>query len=345
VTVPGVQPIAVPRRAVPRSDSGAMALRVFVGLLVLGVLFAIRATAPAQLRLGEVVQDALTLSISVVIESLPFVILGITVSIAVQLWLPSQLMFRVLPQTPITRRLVLSLLGVMLPVCECGNVPLARSLMTRGLTVADAMTFLMAAPILNPITIIVTYQAFGFSDGILLCRILGGFLIANLIGLLISRHPRQTDLLTPRFHDSCRVHDHVGHNGRTQQALRLFTTESSAMLPALFIGSAIAGLIQTVVARNVLLTLGQNPVWSVVALIGLAFVISLCSTVDAFFILSLGSTFSAGAIVAFLVFGPMIDIKMLALLRTTFTARTLAMLTTMVALLTAVLGLALNLAI
>ena len=139
------------------------------------------------------------------------------------------------------------------------------------------------------------------------------------------------------------MHDHVAGDKRTQ-ALRLFTTESSAMLPALFIGSAIAGLIQAVVSRDLLLTLGQNPVWSVLALIALAFVISLCSTVDAFFVLSLGSTFSPGAIVAFLVFGPMIDIKMLALLRTTFTARTLALLTTVVALLTAVLGLAVNLA-
>jgi uncharacterized protein len=338
-----VQPLAAPQRAVPGSDPGATARRVFVGLLILGVLFAIRVTAPEELRLSDVVQDALTLSISVVIESLPFVILGITVSIAVQLWVPSHLMFRVLPRTPILRRVVLSMLGVLLPVCECGNVPLARSLMTRGLTVGDALTFLLAAPILNPITILVTYQAFGLSDGILFARVLGGFMIANLIGLLISGHPRQTDLLTPRFHDACRVHDHVAGDRRTQ-AVRLFTNESSAMLPALFIGSAIAGLIQAVISRDVLLTLGQNPVWSVLALIGLAFVISLCSTVDAFFILSLGSTFSAGAIVAFLVFGPMIDIKMLALLRTTFTARTLGMLTTMVALLTAVLGLALNLA-
>jgi uncharacterized membrane protein YraQ (UPF0718 family) len=316
---------------------------VFVGLLVLGILFAVRATAPADLRLDDVVQDALTLAVSVVIESLPFVILGITVSIAVQLWVPRHLMFRILPRTPVLRRAVLSLLGVALPVCECGNVPLARTLMTRGLTVSDSLTFLLAAPILNPITILVTYQAFGFSDGILLWRVLGGFLIANLIGLLISRHGRQTDLLTPRFHDACRVHDHVAGDNRTQ-ALRLFTTESRAMLPALFIGSAIAGLIQAVVSRDLLLTLGQNPVWSVAALIALAFVISLCSTVDAFFVLSLGSTFSPGAIVAFLVFGPMIDIKMLALLRTTFTARTLALLTTMVALLTAVLGLAVNLA-
>jgi uncharacterized membrane protein YraQ (UPF0718 family) len=338
-----VRPLAAPRRAVPESKPGAVARRVLVGLLVFGVLFAIRGTAPEKLRLGDVVQDAITLSISVIIESLPFVILGITVSIAVQLWVPSHRMFRFLPRTPILRRVVLSLLGVMLPVCECGNVPLARSLMTRGLTVADSLTFLLAAPILNPITILVTYQAFGLSNGILFWRIMGGFLIANLIGLLISRHAQQTDLLTPRFHDACRVHDHVVGDRRTQ-ALRLFTTESRAMLPALFIGSMIAGLIQAVISRDVLLTLGQNPVWSVLALIGLAFVISLCSTVDAFFILSLGSTFSPGAIVAFLVFGPMIDIKMLALLRTTFTARTLGMLTTMVALLTAVLGLGLNLA-
>ena len=98
-----------------------MARRVSVGLLVFGVLFAIRATASERLRLGDVVQDAVTLSISVIIESLPFVILGITVSIAVQLWVPSHRMFHFLPRTPILRRVVLSLLGVMLPVCECGT--------------------------------------------------------------------------------------------------------------------------------------------------------------------------------------------------------------------------------
>lgn len=116
------------------------------------------------------------------------------------------------------------------------------------------------------------------------------------------------------------------------------------MLPALFVGAAVAGLLQVVVSRDLLLALGQNPLWSVLALMGLAFVIAICSTVDAFFILSLGSAFTPGAVIAFLVFGPMIDIKMLALLRTTFTARTLALLTTVVALTVAVLGLGVNLA-
>jgi uncharacterized membrane protein YraQ (UPF0718 family) len=179
----------------------------------------------------------------------------------------------------------------------------------------------------------------------LVLRVVGGFLIANLVGWLFSRHSRPQELLTSRFQDSCDVHDHAPDQDRRIQALRMFTAETSAMLPALVVGAAVAGFIQVAVSRNVLLTLGQNPVWSVLALMGLAFVIAICSTVDAFFVLSLGSMFTPGAIVAFLVFGPMIDIKMLALLRTTFTASTLILLTTVVVLLTAVIGLAVNLAL
>jgi uncharacterized membrane protein YraQ (UPF0718 family) len=307
-------------------------------------LFAIRVTAPREIAIADALQDFITLSISVLIESLPFVMLGIGISVAVQLWVPQRVLFRMLPRRPFLRRGALSFLGVLLPVCECGNVPLARGLVTRGVGVPDAITFLLAAPILNPITIVVTYQAFGFSDGILFWRVLGGFLIANFVGWMFSRHSRPEDLLTPRFQDSCELHSHSPERDRGVQALRMVGGEMNAMLPALVVGCAVAGFIQVAVSRDLLLTLGQNPVWSVLALMGLAFVIAICSTVDAFFILSLGSLFTPGAIVAFLVFGPMIDIKMLALLRTTFTASTLILLTTVVALLTAVIGLAVNLA-
>ncbi len=319
--------------------------RLLGALTVVGVLFALRLTAPAEIQLADALQDALTLALSVIIESLPFVVLGIGLSVAVQLWLPEWLLLRILPRNPMLRRAALSFLGVLLPVCECGNVPLARGLVTRGIPVADAMTFLLAAPILNPITIIVTYQAFGFSDGILVWRVVGGFLIANLIGWLFSQHRSPETLLTERFQDACSVHDQAEPADKPAQALRMFVAESSSMLPALFVGAGVAGLIQAVVARDLLLTLGQNPWWSVLALMGLAFVIAICSTVDAFFILSFGSTFTPGAIVAFLVLGPMIDIKMLVLLRTTFTARTLMILTTLAVLSTAVLGLAVNFAL
>jgi uncharacterized membrane protein YraQ (UPF0718 family) len=332
-------------RAERGAASGISVRRALFALVVVATLFAIRVTAPRELALGDALQDFITLSISVLIESLPFVMLGIGLSVVVQLWVPQWVLFRMLPRTPVLRRATLSLLGVLLPVCECGNVPLARGLVVRGIAVPDAITFLLAAPILNPITIVVTYQAFGFSDGILFWRVLGGFLIANLVGWLFSRHSRPEDLLTPRFQDSCKVHGHPHGQDKGVQALRMYGAEMNAMLPALVVGCAVAGFIQVAVSRDLLLTLGQNPVWSVLALMGLAFVIAICSTVDAFFVLSLGSLFTPGAVVVFLVFGPMIDIKMLALLRTTFTASTLVLLTAVVALLTAVLGLAVNLAV
>jgi uncharacterized membrane protein YraQ (UPF0718 family) len=328
----------------PRRGRGRRGL--LVGLALLAAVLLIRATAPGDIGglLSVAARDATTLAISVVLESLPFVFLGILLSIIVQVWLPPQLLLRRLPRNAALRRAVLSLLGILLPVCECGNLPLARGLMSRGLSVSDSMTFLLAAPILNPVTVITTYQAFGWSDGILVSRVLGGFAIANLIGWLYSRHPRPDTMLTARFQEVCAAERRAPLSGdRFRRSVALFADETSAMLPALFIGSAIAGIIQVGVSRELLISLGGNPVWSVFALMLLAFVVALCSNVDAFFVLALGSSFTPGAVIAFLLFGPMIDIKMLAMMRTTFTARALVQLTALVALLVLVIGLSVNL--
>ncbi len=314
-----------------------------LALTVLAALLALRAFADPGWTawLPAAGRNLITLSVSVLVESLPFVFLGIGISIFVQIWLPDRV-WRLLPRRPGRRRVALSVLGVLFPVCECGNVPLARGLMLRGLGVGEVLTFLMAAPILNPVTIVTTYQAFGFSDGILAGRVIGAFVIANLVGWLFSRHPNPSALLTPSFEAACATHEHET-GGRLQRSASAFATETATMLPALVAGSFIAGAIQVGVPRDVLIALGGNPVLSVAVLMLLAFVVSVCSNVDAFFILSFSATFAPGGIVAFLVFGAMIDIKMLALLRTTFTTRTLALLTAVVALAGLVLGLAVNL--
>ncbi|PJJ73476.1 hypothetical protein CLV46_3068 [Diaminobutyricimonas aerilata] len=329
------------RRATAVSGRGLL-----IGVVLVGAFLTARLLSPPQAfaAIDGALGDGITLALSVIIESLPFVFLGIGFSIIVQVWLPEGFLLRRLPRRSLPRRLVLSVLGVLLPVCECGNVPLARGFLMSGLTVGESMTFLLAAPILNPVTIITTYEAFGWEDGVLVSRILGGFLIANLVGIIYSRMPRPMSALTPVFERSCSVdHSHAPRGKRLTRSAELFAHETTAMLPSLFVGAAIAGLIQVAVSRDVLVTLGSNPLWSVVALMALAFVVSICSNVDAFFVLALGSTFMPGAIVAFLVFGPMIDIKMLAMLRTTFRARTLALVTALVALSTLVLGLAVNL--
>lgn len=316
-----------------------------VGVLGIAALFVIRALSPTlgDWSLPNAVQDLLTLSISVIVESLPFVILGILLSIVVQHWVPDAWIMRVLPRNPWLRRAAISLIGMFLPVCECGNVPLARGLVVKGFTVSESMTFLLAAPILNPITIITTHQAFGFDDGILVARLIGGFLIANLIGWMFSKHPDQQNLLTDRFAAECALpDDHDHEDSRWRKSVELFTRETGIIMPALFIGSLMAGAVQVVVPRDVLVALGSNPLWSILAMMVLAFVISVCSNVDAFFILPFASTFLPGSIVTFLLFGPIIDIKMLTLMRTTYKTRVLVQITLIVALLSAGIGLVVN---
>jgi uncharacterized membrane protein YraQ (UPF0718 family) len=319
---------------------------IWLAIGVVGIvgLFVVRdITNTVDVPLPGQFQDFLTLSISVIIESLPFIILGILLSIVVQVWVPDHLLIRILPKNAVGRRIAISLLGVLLPVCECGNLPLARGLIVKGFTVAESMTFLLAAPIVNPITILTTYQAFGWENGILVARIIGGFLIANLIGWLYSRHPAQHSLLTDKFAAECALPDpHAHPKSKGTASVELFVRETGVILPALFIGSVIAGLVQVLVSRGALVTLGSNPVWSILAMMVLAFIISICSNVDAFFVLPFANVFLPGSIVVFLIFGPIIDIKMLAMMRTTFRTGVLVRITVLVALTSALIGLVVN---
>jgi uncharacterized membrane protein YraQ (UPF0718 family) len=345
-----------------RVGTRAIPSGLILGVALVAVAFLVRAVSPAfdGLGLPDRTQDTITLALSVIIESAPFVFLGLVISTLVQVWLPHGFLLRFLPRNRHLRRAAISLLGMFFPVCECGNLPLARGFIVGGFTVPESITFLLAAPILNPITIITTHQAFGFDNGILVTRVVAGFVIANVIGWLYSKHPDPNTLLTPGFAATCALpgadagHDHghehdAGHShgsnrtaSKIATSVDLFARETAVIMPALFIGSLIAALTQVFVPRSVLLALGSNPVWSVLAMMALAFIVAICSNVDAFFVLSFGSTFMPGGIASFLTFGAMIDVKMLALMRTTFTSRTLVQITALVALMSAAAGLLLN---
>lgn len=325
----------------PRRVPTGRAIAVGVGILAVLVLIDLLVPNLFSQALPDRAQDGLTLTLSVLIEALPWVILGVVLSIVVQVWLPADAVQRWLPENAWVRRAVLSLLGMFIPVCECGNVPFARGLMMRGLAPAEALTFLVAAPIVNPIVILTTHAAFGWDGGILVARLIGGYAIANLIGWIYSRHPDPQSLLTERFVETC---DHMVHEpgSPTRRSLIQFLVELRAVMPALVIGSALAGAVQVLIPRDVLLAIGANPVLSILAMVVLAMTVAICSNVDAFFALSFASTFSSGAIIAFLLVGPLVDLKMLALLRTTFTARVLAALVALVVLSACAIGIGVN---
>ena len=285
-------------------------------------------------------QDFLTFLIGIVVEALPFVVLGIIISVAVQVWLPEGWLLRRLPKCRWVRQVTISLLGVFVPVCECGNVPLARGLLVQGLSASESLVFLLAAPVLNPVTIITTQQAFANDPVVLAGRMAGGFVIANVVGWVFMRR-RRDELLQPDFIKTCQISRHI-HGRRWARSLELFRHEASHILPALLFGAAAAALVQVAVPREILLTLGSNPAWSIAAMLVLAFVISICSNVDAFFALAFRDTFTAGSLVSFLVFGPMIDIKLLSLMRTTYQPKVLMQVSLSVLLMAAAIGLGVN---
>ena len=318
------------------------------------------------LALPNRLQDFITLTLSVVVEALPFVILGALVSVGIRLLATTQRFIQRLPKQPLLRRMSISLLGSFMPVCECGNMPVARGMVISGLSVAESTTFLLAAPIVNPVTVLSTYQAFRLDPSIVWIRVLGALLIANLVGGLIALYKDQMELVSKSFYETvCGVesagghhhadhdheHDHDGHHhehhhsSRWKEGIVVFRDEVSLMLKMLCIGGVIAGLTQVFVPREVLTGLGGHPVFSILAMITLAFIVSLCSNVDAFFALAYSSTFTAGSIVAFLIFGPMIDIKMLALMRTTYKTWLLGAMTLLVALSSILIGLGVNYAL
>jgi hypothetical protein len=118
----------------------------------------------------------------------------------------------------------------------------------------------------------------------------------------------------------------------------MFRSEMWLITRLLIIGALIAAASQVFIPREVITSIGSDPILAVVAMLGLAFVISICSSVDAFFALAYVNTFSQGAILAFLLAGPMVDIKMIALMKTTFTYRVLAVITTSVFVMSLMMG-------
>ena len=345
----------------PNRRTTALLLLVLLGgfgLAAALLLWLDAATANSMgLSLPNKLQDLITLTLSMVVEAMPFVILGASISAIIRLFASAQRLTKLLPKRPLLRRLSISLLGTFMPVCECGNVPVARGLVIQGLSVAESMTFLLAAPVINPVTFLSTSQAFGLDTSIVWLRMGGALLIANLVGGLVALYKNQAELVSKGFYETlCEVeasdgHHHDGHHvdhhhtSRWQEGIGVFRDEVSLMLRMLCLGALIAALTQVFVPREVLTGLGNNPVLSILAMISLAFIISICSNVDAFFALAYSNTFTAGSIVAFLVFGPMIDIKMLALMRTTYKARLLAMMTLMVVLTSILIGLVVNYAL
>ena len=338
--------------------------------------------------------NAFTLFLSLLVEAIPFLLLGVLLSGLLLFFVDERKLVAAMPRNPVLGAIVGSCGGFLLPVCECGNVPVARRLLLQGAPTPVAIGFLLAAPTINPIVIWATWVAFRDQPEIVVFRVLFSLGIAVFISCVFSVQADLRPLLQPATSRSMVFSansEGAGFKptrsqkdqkpallqsgsfllGQSGAPMRMDTTvmqgsllaaKPTKPLPArlslflentvqelrelggvLVLGSAIAACIQVLVPREVILGLGGGPITSILAMMLLAVVVSICSTVDAFFALAFASTFTSGALLAFLVFGPMIDLKALGLMLSVFKGRAILYMFALAAQLTFLLTLFVNL--
>jgi uncharacterized protein len=332
--------------------------------------------------------SALTLFLSLLVEAIPFLILGVLVSGILLFFVDEQKLIRLMPKHPLLGALMGGILGFLFPVCECGNVPVARRLMVKGVSAPVAIGFLLAAPTINPVVVWATWVAFRDQPEIVILRVVFSLAIATFVAavfsaqkdlskilqpsvanlipkpyamdegngigkpdllksgtFLLGQSGKRVQMDSPEFQREIinRPQPKLSWRERCNLLLDNTVQELRELGGILVLGSLVATLIQVAVPREIILNLGQGSVSSILAMMTLGGVISICSTVDSFFALSFASTFTSGAILAFLVFGPLFDLKGLGLLLTLFKPRAVIYLFVLIVLLTLLFTLMVNL--
>jgi uncharacterized membrane protein YraQ (UPF0718 family) len=255
---------------------------------------------------------------SLLVEAVPFVVVGAFVSAAIEVLVPAATFTRLATLPRALHLPAAALAGVAFPVCECGSVPVARRLAAKGLAPSAAVTFMLAAPILNPVVIASTFVAYRGRDtlGVMVVgRVTLGFVVAVAVGWAIGAR-RPAELL--RRPPDLDMHEVEPGESRGRRFFGHLSGDVLFMGRFLILGAAIAAAIQTFVPQTVLDGVASVPVISLLAMMALAYVMSLCSESDAFVAASF-VTFGPAAQLAFLVFGPMLDTKLTALYAGTYT--------------------------
>lgn len=254
---------------------------------------------------GPAIQTWFTIFVSISVQAMPFLVFGVVISGAIAAFVAPSAIARVLPRNRFLAVPAAGLAGVALPGCECGSVPIAGRLVARGVPPAAALTFLLAAPAINPVVLVATVVAFPGQPEVALARFLASLATSIVVGLLWIRLGRD------EWVD--RARRRASHGGTKWDTFMATATHDFLHAGAyLVVGAMTAATLQTVIPRSIMSSLAGNGVTAVATMAILAVVLAICSEADAFVAAGL-SEFSLTSRLVFLVVGPMVDVKLIAL--------------------------------
>ncbi|MFC0189651.1 permease [Fictibacillus aquaticus] len=261
-----------------------------------------------------------TVFISILIESLPFVLIGVFIAGIIQMFVTEQMVARIIPNNRFLAVLMATFLGALFPACECGIVPIVRRLVSKGVPIYAGIAFMLTGPVINPVVLFSTYVAFGNQWDMMIYR--GGLalIVAALVGIALSFQYKNEQLLIHPIPSSA-LAQKTPFGKKLLGTLTHAVDEFFSVGKYLVIGALVAAAMQTFIKTSTLLEIGQTEAASSLVMMGLAFVLSLCSEADAFIASSFQTTFTTGSLVAFLVYGPMLDVKNTLMMLGTFKKR------------------------
>lgn len=270
---------------------------------------------------------AINIFIGIILQAVPFLLIGILLSSAIQVFVPIEFIQKHYPKNRVLGVLFGAFAGFFLPVCDCASVPVFRSLVKKGVPLSSAVTFMMATPVINPVVILSTWFAFGGSISMVLCRVLLGIVCSVIIGLTFSGK-KETEVKNsddvPLITCTCGCCTNTTATGAKAKFIQFITHAQSDFFDVgkyLVLGAGISSVIQ-IMCKNLSFTSSSgNLLGSIIVMMTMAFLMSLCSSSDAVVAKSFVNQFPLGGIMGFLVFGPMIDIKNIIMLGSSFSKK------------------------
>jgi uncharacterized membrane protein YraQ (UPF0718 family) len=282
-----------------------------------------------MLNLPNFILHMNTIFISVLIEAVPFILLGVFASALIQTFITEKHIQKIIPKNPYVGICVVIFLGVIFPICECAIIPVVRRLVKKGMPLHLGIAFLLTVPIINPVVFLSTFYAFRNDLTVVYGRMGLALLTAFIIGILvywIFGNGNQLKTQADEDHEH-----HTGfHKNKWKETLFHASDEFFDTGKYLIFGSFLASMFQVGIDRQALLDIGTNDWASTGTMMGLAFLLSICSEADAFIAASFSHSFTVGSIVAFLVYGPMLDVKNLLMLLAYFKTRFVFILISMI---------------
>lgn len=300
--------------------------KILVGFLVSCILFLL-------LKIFHIsITTVTTIFVGTYLQAIPFLFMGILLSSAIQVFVSSDLIERVFPKNLTLGMLFGVLGGFCLPVCDCVSIPVFRSLVKKGVPLPAAVVFMTAAPVINPVVMLSTYHAYNGNVKVVLARVILGIVCSLLIGFCFAKEKHSILLDSNHIHTcSCGCHNHnhchesnhshIERHNKLKEFIAHSKDEFFEIGKYLIIGIGVSTLFQIILGNNLVLKEKFNLPISLLVMMVLAFLLSLCSSSDAIVSKGLGANFPFGASMGFMVFGPMMDIKNIILMSNLFSKK------------------------